>query len=141
MYWEKRTVKLAVGQTSMSGIGALIGFIYIPYKDIRVKRDQTKHQIEVTESMLNVRTSANGDIFCKGLYCPRGIFNVSNEQTVEGYKWFELEHKHWVREGEWLKEYDIADEEHYKQLYLKEVEENKQLRSRLDEIRGLSEYE
>ena len=141
MYWEKRTVKLVVGQTSMSGIGALIGFIYIPYKDIRVKRDSTKHQIEITESMVNVRTSPNGDVFCKGLYAPKGIFNVSNVQTVDGYKWYELEEKHWCREGEWLKEYDVSNEDYYKDLYWAEVEKNKDLENRLKEIRRLTEYE
>lgn len=140
-YWETRKVSLVIGEQSMSGIGPLIGYVYIPYKDIRVKRDTTKHQIEITENMVNVRTSPNGNIFSKGLYCPKGIFNVSNEEIVEGYKWFELEKKHWVREGEWLTEYDIADEDYYKNLYWKEVEENKQLRNRLDEIRGLCEYE
>jgi hypothetical protein len=140
-YWEKREVELVVGKSPMSGIGALIGYCYPPIRDIRVKRDNTKHQIEITESMVNVRTSPNGDVFCKGLYCPKGIFNVSNVQIVEGYKWFELEPNHFVREGEWLKEYDIADDDYYKNLYWKEVEENKKLKARLDEIARLSEYE
>ena len=141
MYWEKRTVKLVVGQTSMSGIGPLIGFVYIPYKDIRVKRDTAKHQIEITESMVNVRKTPNGDVFCKGLYCPKGIFNVSDVQIADGYKWFCLEENHWVREGEWLKEYDITNEDYYKDLYWKEVEENKKLKARLDEIGKLADYE
>lgn len=141
MYWEKRTVELVIGKSPMSGIGALIGYVYPPIRDIRVKRDSTKHQIEITESMVNVRISPNGNIFCKGLYAPKGIFNVSNEEIVDGYKWFELEKNHWVREGEWLQEYDIADDNYYKDLYWKEVEENKKLKNRLDEIRGLSEYE
>ena len=140
-YWEKRTVSLQIGQTSMSGIGALIGFIYPPLNDIRTERDKTKHQIEVIESMLNVRTSPNGDVFCKGLYCPKGIFNVSNEEIVDGYKWYELEEKHWVREGEWLIDYPISDDDYYKNLYEQEVKENKELKKRLDKIRGLAEYE
>ena len=140
-YWEKRTVKLVVGQTSMSGIGALIGYIYIPYKDIRVKRDSTQHQIEITESMVNVRKTPNGDVFCKGLYAPKGIFNVVNTEIVDGYKWFELEHEHWVREGEWLREYDVSNEDYYKDLYWAEVEQNKELIKKLKEIHSLSEVE
>lgn len=140
-YWESRKVYLTNGIPSMSGVGEYIGCLYPPIRDIRVKRDSTKHQIEITESMVNVRISPNGNIFCKGLYAPKGIFNVSNEEIVDGYKWFELEKNHWVREGEWLQEYDIADEDYYKDLYWKEVEENKKLKNRLDEIRGLSEYE
>ena len=141
MYWEKRTVKLVVGQTSMSGIGALIGFVYIPYTDIRVKRDNAKHQIEITESMVNVRKTPNGDVFCKGLYCPKGIFNVEDTQIADGYKWFELEENHWVREGEWLKEYEITNEDYYKNLYWAEVEKNKALTRKLKEIHSLSEVE
>ena len=125
----------------MSGIGALIGFIYPPYTDIRVKRDTSKHQIEITESMVNVRTSPNGDVFCKGLYAPKGIYNVSNAQIVDGYKWFELEPNHFVRDGEWLTEYEIANEDYYKNLYWKEVEENKKLKNQLDQIARLSVYE
>lgn len=141
MYWEKRTVELVIGKSPMGGIGALIGYVYPPIKDIRVKRDSTKHQIEIIESMVNVRVSPNGNIFCKGLYAPKGIFNVSNEEIVEGYKWFELEPNHWVREGEWLKEYDIADDDYYKNLYWQQVEENKLLKKRLEDIKGIVNYE
>ena len=91
--------------------------------------------------MVNVRISPNGDVFGKGLYCPKGIFNVSNVEIVDGYKWFELEENHWVREGYWLTEHDTSSDDYYKDLYWKEVEENKILKSKLDEIRRLSEYE
>jgi hypothetical protein len=140
-YWEKRTVELVVGKSPMSGIGALIGFIYPPHNEIRVERNTSKHQVEVTESMVNVRISPNGDIFCKGLYCPKGIFNVEDMQIVDGYKWFKLEENHWIREGSWVTEYDIANEDYYKNLYWAEVEENKKLKSQLDEIGRLAKYE
>lgn len=139
-YWEKREVELVIGKSPMSGIGPLIGYCYPPVKDIRTERDSSKHQIEITESMVNVRIAPNGDVFCKGLYCPKGIFNVLDVQIVEGYKWFELEENHFVREGEWLREYDISDDDYYKDLYWKEVEENKLLKSKLDKIGEIANY-
>ena len=141
MYFETRKVELVIGKSPMSGIGAFIGFVYTPFTDIRVKRDNTKHQIEITESMVNVRKTPNGDVFCKGLYCPKGIFNVVDTQIADGYKWFELEENHWVREGEWLKEYEITNEDYYKNLYWAEVEKNKALTKTLKEIHSLSEVE
>jgi len=139
MYWEKREVELVVGKATMKGIGALIGFCYPPINDIRVKKDNTKHQIEIIEDMVNVRKAPNGEIYCKGLYAPKGIFNVSKELFVDGHKWFELEENHWVREGEWLKNYDVANEEYYKNLYWNLVDENKTLKNKLEEIKKIAE--
>ena len=136
-YWEKRTVSLEIGKSSMSGIGPLIGYVYVPYKDIRTDRDSSKHQIEITESMVNVRISPNGDVFCKGLYCPKGIFNVSSVEIVDGYKWFELEGNHWVREGYWCVEHDISSDDYYKDLYWKEVEKNKEYEKRFEKIKAI----
>ena len=138
-YWETREVDLIVGQSTLSGIGKLIGYIYPPINDIRVKKDNTKHQIEIIEDMVNVRKAPNGEIYCKGLYAPKGIFNVSKELFVDGHKWFELEENHWVREGEWLNNYDVANEEYYKNLYWNLVDENKTLKNKLEEIKKIAE--
>lgn len=138
-YWETREVELVVGKATLSGIGKLIGFIYPEINDIRVERNKSKEQIEITESMVNVRTEPNGSVFSKGLYVPRGIYNVSNKRNVSGYEWYELEPNHWVREGEWLTHYAMEDT--YSDLYWEVVNENTELKERLSQIGKLAEVD
>ena len=103
-YWNRRTVELEVGKATLGGVGALIGFIYPSIKDIRTER-KNKPQIEITEEFVNVRTSANGEIKNVGCYCPMGIYDVLNSKTVDGFVWYKIDSKAWVREGSWLKYY------------------------------------
>ena len=123
----RKNVELVVGKATLAGVGKLIGYIYIPIKDIRVQRDITKHQVEITEEMVNVRVKPNGEVFCKGLYAPTGIYNIKSVEIVDNYKWYELEKNHWVREGDWTKEYEV-DEKDYKALY-------KEAMAKLEKIR------
>lgn len=112
-YWEKREVELTVGKATMSGIGPLIGFIYLPIEDLRTKRDANFEQIEITEDMVNVRISPNDDPFTQGCYIPTGIYNILSRQNDGTYYWYEVETNHWVREGSWLQYYpkSITNEE------------------------------
>ena len=138
-YWEKEVFELIVGQATLEGIGVLKGFIYCPINDIRTARG-TNEQIEIIEEMVNVRTSPEGSLTCPGCYCPMGIYNVLDSQELNGFKWFKLDSDCWVREGSWLKYYP-AQTNDYADLYWKEVAINKELRSKLDEIGRLANYE
>ena len=123
-YWQKRTVELKVGKATLAGVGELLGFIYPTIKDIRTER-KNKPQIEITEEFVNVRTSANGDIKNVGAYCPMGIYDVLNTKEVDGWIWYKIDSKSWVREGDWLKYYPAEDS-------LKE--ENEQLKADMKKI-------
>ena len=69
-----------------------------------VLRDETKEQIEVLITDLNVRDSANGKVL--GLV-PKGIYNVISEISLDGYLWVEVADNVWfaTREGDWTRRY------------------------------------
>ena len=108
-YWNKRTVELEIGKSTLSGVGALQGFIYLPIHDNTVSR-QNKAQIEILEEYVNVRTSANGNIKNVGCYCPMGVYDVLNSKEVDGFVWYKIDSKSWVREGSWLRYYPAEDD-------------------------------
>lgn len=103
-YWQKRVVELEVGKATLSGVGELQGFLYLDIDDIRTSRND-REQIEILEDFVNVRTSPNGDLLCKGCYAPMGIYDVLNKEQVNGYWWYQVGDG-WIREGEWLKYYE-----------------------------------
>ena len=109
-YYESREVELTVGKSTLSGIGPLIGFIYLPIQDIRTQRNTFVDQIEITEDMVNVRTEPNGDLLCQGCYAPTGVYNALESRKVDGYNWYKIEENAWIREGEWLKFYSGVEQ-------------------------------
>lgn len=143
-YYESREVELTVGKATLSGIGKLIGFIYLPIEDIRTQRNTFVDQIEITEDMVNVRIQPNGDLYQQGCYIPRGIFNALESRSDGTYKWFKVEENHWVREGEWLKFYPGVEQSDLEKENAELKEQNEQLRTelavandQLDEIRRI----
>ena len=110
-YYESKVVELVVGKATLSGIGKLIGFIYLPINDIRTSRNTFTDQIEITEEMVNVRIEPNGDLFQKGCYIPTGIYNALDKRNDGTYDWYKVEGNHWVREGNWLKFYPGVEED------------------------------
>ena len=133
-YWQKRVVELKVGEATLKGVGALQGFIYLPIDDIRVKRDEGLEQIGIIEEYVNVRTSANGDVVQQGCYLPMGVYDVLASKEVDGYMWYKIQSKHWVREGSWLTHYPKNDE-------VEELKrEIKRLQTKLDEIQKVAQY-
>lgn len=110
-YYESRECELTIGKATLSGVGKLIGFIYLPINDIRTERDATRDQLQIVEDMVNVRIAPNGDLFQKGCYIPTGIYNALESRKVDGYYWYKVEDNHWVREGEWLKFYPGIEED------------------------------
>lgn len=109
-FWQKRIVELQVGKATLSGIGALQGFIYLPINDFRTKYTG-KNQIEIIEDFVNVRISPEGRVSLNGCYCPKGIFNVLDKAFVNGFQWFKIDDNSWIREGDWLISYfNDADE-------------------------------
>ena len=107
-YWQKRIVELEVGKATLSGVGALQGFIYLPINDFRTKYTG-KEQIEIIEDFVNVRISPEGRVSLNGCYCPKGIFNVLDKAFVNGFYWFKIDENSWVREGDWLIYYSNDD--------------------------------
>lgn len=104
-YWERRSAELAPGKATLAGIGKLIGFIYPPIKDVRTKRDEGKEQVQIVDDFVNVRDSADGNIKNQGCYCPAGIYNVLDSKEIDGFVWYKLDSKCWVRDGDWLVHY------------------------------------
>ena len=96
-YWRARIVELKVGKATLSGVGKLLGFIYLPINDIRVNRDKTKDQVSVIAEMINVRKSPSlsGEPYT-GTFCPLGIFNVLDKHDADGYTWYKLEEDNWI---------------------------------------------
>ena len=115
-FWRIYQVDLVVGQQPISGVGKLLGFIYLPINDIRVERNTTKEQVEITEEMVNVRKEPEGAVYCEGCYCPMGVFNVLAKKTLNGHTWFKLQEDHWVRDGDWLTHYDKGSVDNNMQL-------------------------
>ena len=130
-YFETKEIELVVGKATLSGVGKLLGFIYTPITDIRVKRNANKEQIEITEPMVNVRTKPNGTLTMEGCYAPMGIYDIVSKQVVDGYTWYQLKVNHWVREGDWLKYYELSDIANLKK-------ENEEVKKKLNEINKLS---
>ena len=128
-------IKLKVGQKpNISGVGVLLGCIYLPIQDKRTARNTKVEQIELIDDYVNVRDKANGDILMKGCYAPRGIFNVITSQMQEGYYWYQIDENSFVRSGEWLKHYSIEDDSTIE--LKKEIE---RLTKKLNQINKLSE--
>lgn len=127
-YYESKVVELTVGKATLSGIGKLIGFIYLPIEDIRTNRNTLVDQIEIIEEMVNVRTEPNGDLLCQGCYAPTGIYNALESRKVDGYNWYKVEENAWIREGEWLIFYSGVEQSDLEK-------ENAELKEQVAELR------
>lgn len=132
-YWQKRVVELIVGKATLSGVGALQGFIYLPIKDIRTVRNTEKVQISINDEMVNVRGLPNGEVARKGCYAPTGIYDVLEEKIIDGYDWYRIAKSCWVREGDWLTYYPQSDD------ISKLQAENEMLRKKISEIQRICE--
>ena len=130
-YWEKRVVELVVGKATLSGVGALQGFLILPVNKIDVARNSKFEQIEITQEMVNVRVKPNGEVVQNGCYAPMGIYNVLSKQVVDNYTWYEIDKNCWVREGSWITYYEKQDFEAL-------IKENEELKNRLKEIERLA---
>lgn len=134
-FFDRREAKLVVGEATLSGVGKLIGYIYIPINDKRVQRDTTKNQVQIIEDFINVRKGPNGDLWQKGCYCPQGIYNYLDKQYDGTYYWYELDNNMWVREGEWTTEYPISQD--YESLYKEAIEKLDLIKNKLKEIEDI----
>jgi len=124
-FWRSREVELKVGKATLSGVGKLLGFIYLDVDDKRVCRDTSVDQVEITKTLVNVRQGAGLDkaYVCQGLYCPVGIYNVLSWKTCDGYTWAKLDNNCWVACGNsWSK------------IYEKDATSKKELKAKLAEL-------
>lgn len=144
-YWQKRSVELIVGKSTLSGIGPLIGYIYLPVNDKRASRDTSVTQVKITEEMVNVRKSPNGERHL-GLYCPQGIYNVLSFKDSGNYKWAQLDTDAWVAVWDninnvkvnWATIYNVEEDKTVKELRAKVKEltnENKSLKTILKDLK------
>lgn len=92
-------VTLKVGKIpTVAGIGELMGFMYLPIKDLRVNRDETRSQLEIKKHGVRCRSSygKTSPIVNEGCYVPLGIYDVLDTMEADGYIWCKLEENHWV---------------------------------------------
>lgn len=97
-YWEKVDNQyLVVGSATISGVGALLGYIYLPVDDVRVSRNTLVNQVRVTTDVLRVRTepSLSGG-YSAGCFCPKGYYNVLDTRTADGYTWYKIDTDCWI---------------------------------------------
>jgi len=111
---------------------------YLPKKEIKypepIKRDTTVHQVEIKSDTRRLRRqpSLQGEEYDE--LCKKGIYNVLKSQTADNYNWALIavidENEFWVAvmAGEDL---SVTD---YKKLYEEELEKNKVLNSKLNNI-------
>lgn len=83
------------------------------------KRDESKHQVEITYERLFARDNANGDKL--GMFVPLGIYDVLEEITINGTRWVMINYNVWCALLEdCFIDYPIdTDEPNYKELYEK----------------------
>lgn len=72
-----------------------------------VKRDTSKHQVEVMATSLRVRTtpSTSGEVYC---IATQGLYNVLQQKDANGYVWDEIEKNRWIATNEkdgWTKDF------------------------------------
>lgn len=79
-----------------------------PLEPQTVERDTKKHQVEVIVGALRVRLkpSLKGDVYC---HSKKGLFNVLDVATADGYTWYNVEADRWIatKEGSWTIDYPI----------------------------------
>ena len=100
-YFVTGTYNPIVGKVTKYIGWTFLGYLLNPYvNDIRVKRDESKKQVEVFEERVRARKSPNGEIY-KGLFIPMGIYNVLEENG----DWLRVDDNVWFSKGTWAKVY------------------------------------
>ena len=118
-YFQTKTHKLVVGQKGTL-TSPFLGYIYNPYiNDIRVARDEKKSQVEIITYKIKARKQPglNAEIY-KGLYMPKGIYDVLDTEIKDDYLWIKVAENLWFAsndKGGWtvthlLKEEDKEEE-------------------------------
>lgn len=110
-YFQTREVELVVGKATLSGVGELLGFLYLPVDDIRTTREPNKSQLTINEEYVNIRALPNGNIARQGCYAPLGTYDVLDVTSDGTYDWYQLDKNCYVRDGEWLTYYPIEETE------------------------------
>lgn len=96
-YWQTRDTELIVGQSTISGVGPLIGYIYLDIDDKRVLRNGNKDQLRVNYDYINVRQGPGLDSpKYSGCFCPDGIYDILDTAEADGYTWYKLADNYWI---------------------------------------------
>lgn len=108
-YFEVKEYTVKKGQIT-AGVGCpYIGCCYLGIRDMRVKRDTSKVQVDVLANILNVRNKPNGTIYA-GRKCPNGLYNILDTKKDGDYTWAKLDEGYWIALNDadgWTKTYGI----------------------------------
>lgn len=114
-YWRLvDNVKLEVGKKpdGIAGCGKILGFMYIPINDVRVKRDSSRSQVEIIKPTLRLRKkpSLSGEVINPGCYVPMGVYNVIETASADGYTWCKIATDAWFAISDaWAKKYYVVE--------------------------------
>lgn len=106
-YFQLRNYKLEVGKVAKGVELVFQGYIYPPNVKYSVQRDTTVDQVEIMADRLRVRKIPNGE-WIKGIYAPKGLFNLLEVQTAGDFSWGKIDTDCWVAlndEDGWTKTY------------------------------------
>lgn len=112
-------VSLKVGKIpTISGVGELLGFQYLPVKDIRTTRNAKKPQLEVFKTRLRCRSSygLSAPIANEGCYVPVGIYDVLDTKEADGHTWCLVDVDHSKDTQYW-----VAHDPSWARLYMPEA--------------------
>lgn len=113
-------VVLKVGKIpTISGVGELLGFMYLPIKDLRVNRDSTISQLEIVKHGVRCRENygKNSAIVNEGCYVPLGIYDVLETREADGYIWCRVDDSSWIaHDDSWSNLYLVDTDDFDKEL-------------------------
>lgn len=99
-----------------------------------VSRDASKHQVQVTEANIKVRSSASkpsDDSNYLGVKMPVGIYDVIDSTEADGYTWIEVtDGIYFALVSESAKDLPIESSNEYKEKYEEEVKKYNELDSK-----------
>ena len=120
--------------TECSQVGGQPQYLLIAPSQIKPDgEDKNKNQIIILTNVQNVRNAPNGSVIGVAL---SGFYNVYDSFDDGKYVWWQID-EGWVAQVNGRVIYVPRQSDLYDDL----VKENKELKKRLDKIRGLSEYE
>lgn len=94
-FFETKEYDVESGKVT-KGVGYLYqGSCYSPINDLRTTRNRDRLQVEIFGDLVRVRKSPNGEAY-KGLYCPKGLYNIIQTAEVGAYAWAMLSEGYWI---------------------------------------------
>lgn len=105
-----------------------------------IGENKNVNQVEICTDEQNIRDNPNGNVIGKAMH---GYYDVLSRTEKDSYVWNEVEKGIYVASGGNVGDRVIyipaTNNDYYKELYWKEVEENKVLKNKLEEIKKIAE--